>query len=420
MAKLAKWLLAVFASSALVLASSVAGAATTADKAPLRIAWIDPLSGPMANLGELEVAEFKYIAEQINEAGGMDGHPVEIVPLDNKLSVQETLVQFQSAMDKGIRYILNGNGDPFAAAVINATNQHNQRDPKDRVVYLNYAAIGPQFVNSDCSFWQFLFDANTDMKMNILTKYVAKQKNIRKVFLIDQNYGFGHRVASDAMKDLKKVDPSVKIVGDVFTPLAKTKDFTPYVTQIKASGADAVITGNWGSDLTLLMKAAGESGLRIPFFTYYGDLPGTVTDIGRPGVGTLYVVNEMNGDGTNPMIRKWQDELKKQTGHDFSFMPPAYALLTLEHAVAKAHSIDPTKVAFALQGLRYDGPYGDVVMRSDNHQFEFPMFMTVLADHMPNGLAKTGDLNFRAIEKFTAQDSSLPTTCKMKRPARPQ
>ena len=38
----------------------------------------------------------------------------------------------------------------------------------------------------------------------------------------------------------------MKVVGDELIPLGKVKDFSPYITKIKASGAQALLTGNWG------------------------------------------------------------------------------------------------------------------------------------------------------------------------------
>src|SRR5699024_7844252 len=148
------------------------------------------------------------------------------------------------AINDGVRYIVQSNADSIAASLINSVNKHNQRNPDNPVLYLNYGANGAQFTNERCSFWHFLFDSNTDMKLHILTDWVAQQKDIKRVFLINQDYSFGHDVSENARKLLAEKRPDVEIVGDIFHPLARVKDFTPYVTQIKASGADAVITGN--------------------------------------------------------------------------------------------------------------------------------------------------------------------------------
>lgn len=410
---LKSFFVSVFAAVLMILA----GTAGAAEKAPLRIAFIDPLSGPMAGVGVPALAQMKFEANRINkEEGGINGHKVEIVAFDNKLSPQQTLVQFQKAVDDGIRYMALADGDSFASALLNAVNKHNQRNPKDPVLYLNYGAIGPEFTNERCSFWHFLFDDNTDMKMNILTDWVAKQKSIHKVFLINQDYGFGHRVAEDARKMLKEKRPDIKIVGDVFHPLAKVKDFTPYVTQIKQSGADAVITGNWGQDISLLVKAADSLGLKIPFVTYYSNSPGTPSAMGKSGVNRVYLVWGYNGDYKNPQMAKRQQAMKKETGYDYGDIRQIYMLGMLKQAAEKADSIDPTKVAFALEGLTYDGPAGPVTMRAKDHQIEEPMFVSVFTDNMKYGYGNTDGLNFHAIEKFTAQQGEMPTTCHMRRP----
>ena len=83
----------------------------------------------------------------------------------------------------------------MAGALIDAINKHNERNPDKTVVFLNYAAVDPDFTNDKCSFWHFRFDANTDMKMEALTNYMKGQKKVRKVYLLNQDYSYGHQVA---------------------------------------------------------------------------------------------------------------------------------------------------------------------------------------------------------------------------------
>ncbi len=407
-----------FIVTTLMLVSGIAGAATssssTAGKTPLRIAMIDPLSGAFANLGVAELALFRFEANRLNKEGGINGHPIEIVPLDNKLDPKQALVQFQKAADDGIHYVLQANADSIASALLNAVNKHNTRNPNDLILYLNYGAIGPEFTNQRCSFWHFLFDDNTKMKMNILTDWIAKQKDIKKVFLFNQDYGFGHDVSEYAREMLKKKRPDIKIAGNVYVPLGKVKDFSPYIAEIKASGADAVITGNWGPDMSLLAKAASSSGLKIPFMTYYASLPGTPTEMGKNGVGIVHMVSIWNGDYSNPELAKRQVAMKKQTHYDYGFIQEMYALDMLRQAAAKAHSIEPTKVAFALENLHFDGPMGTAIMRGKDHQLLAPTFISVFKDGMKYSIENTDHLNFHAIDKYSAEQTALPTTCHMR------
>ena len=397
---------------ALMLLTGIAGAA---EKEPLRIAYIDPLSGPMAAVGTISYEQFKFDAARINKAGGINGHKIEIIGFDNKISPQESLVQLRKAMDAGIHYVAQANGSSVGSALLNAIAKHNQRSPDDRVLYLNFGAVDPAFTNQRCSFWHFRFDANATMKMNTLTSWIAKQKNIHKVFLINQDYSFGHSVSDDARQMLKEKRPDIEIVGNVFHPLAKVKDFTPYVSQIKASGADAVITGNWGQDITLLIKAAADYGLDIPFMTYYANSVGTISAVGDKGVGRVNLVWLWNGDYKDPQMAQRELTMYKQTGYDYGDLRATYTIEMLKKAAEKAGSIDPTKVAFALEGLQYEGPAGTAVMRAADHQIQVPMFISKMQDNMKYGAEGT-PYNFHALHQFSAADGELPTTCHMRRP----
>lgn len=405
----------LFVSFAATMLMVLAGTAVAADKAPIRIALIDPLSGPMAAVGQPALAQLQFDAARLNKEGGINGHKIEVVGLDNKINPQESLVQLQKAIDDGIHYITQGNGSSVGSALLAAVNKHNQRNPNDRVLYFNYAAVDPAFTNERCSFWHFRFDANSDMKMNAMTDWIAKNKNIHKIFLIDQDYSFGHAVSEAAQKMLKQKRPDIEIVGNVFHPLAKVKDFTPYITKIKASGADAVITGNWGQDITLLVKAAADYGLDIPILSYYGNSPGTVTQLGEKGVDRLYLVAELSGDYSTPELGQRETDMYKEKGWDFGYLRITDMMEMWKQAAEKANSIDPTKVAFALEGLKYDSLTGPVEMRAQDHQILLPYYISVLKNNVKYGLEGT-TFGFHGLHKLSAEQMAMPSTCKMQRP----
>ena len=82
-----------------------------------------------------------------------------------------------------------------------------------------------------------------------------------------------------AREMLKEQRPDIEIVGDELHPLVKITDFSPYIAKIKASGADTVITGNWGPDFSLLLKAAADAGLQVNWYTYYAGAVGGPTAV---------------------------------------------------------------------------------------------------------------------------------------------
>jgi branched-chain amino acid transport system substrate-binding protein len=393
----------------------------SAASADIRIAYIDPLSGAMGATGEHGLHELEFAAEQVNARGGVLGQKLVIVPMDNKLSAQESLILLKSAVDQGIRYVTQGNGSSVAGALIDAINKHNERNPDKTVVFLNYAAVDPDFTNDKCSFWHFRFDANSDMKMDALTSYMKDDKRISKVYLLNQDYSFGHQVAKAARAMLEAKRPDVKIVGDELHPLARVKDFAPYVAKIQASGADSVVTGNWGSDLALLVKAAKDANLRADFYTYYAGVVGTPPALGDAGVERVKVVSYWHANGVAPAEARYVEAYKKKFGatSDPYALSIRESLEFLTQAMTRAKSTEPAQVAKAMEGMKMDGAFGPVEMRAADHQLIQPLFVGTFVKangQYRNTADGTSDYAFRMDKKFDGPATSRTTTCKMRRP----
>jgi branched-chain amino acid transport system substrate-binding protein len=366
--------------------------------------------------------ELEFAAEAINARGGILGQKVQIVPMDNKLSTQESLILLKSAIDQGIRYISQGNGSSVAGALIDAINKHNEREPSKSVVFLNYAAVDPDFTNDKCSFWHFRFDANTDMKMEALTNYLKDQKKVQKVYLLNQDYSHGHQVSKVARAMISAKRPDVKVVGDELHPLARVKDFAPYIAKIQASGADTVITGNWGPDLSLLVKAAKDANLKADFYTYYAGTVGVPPAMGEAGVDRVKVVSYYSANAVNAAGQAFMDAYKKKHGADKDPYSQSIriSLEFLAQAMEKAKSTDPVKVARAMEGARIDGPFGPVVVRAEDHQIEQALFITTFTragGALKNTADGTKEYAFRPDARIEMAAASRPTTCKMKRPS---
>jgi branched-chain amino acid transport system substrate-binding protein len=289
----------------------------------VKMAWIDPLSGLMAPVGNNQLNSWKFAIEKFN-AMNPAGVKFEIIGLDNKLSPTESLNALKSATDQGIRYIIQGNGSSVALALIDAINKYNERNPGKEVIYLNEAAVDPDLTNSKCSYWHYRFDADTTMKMEAMTTYMKDQKDIKKVYLLNQNYSHGQQVAKYAKEYLKRKRPDIEIVGEDLHPLAQVRDFAPYIAKIKAAGADSVITGNWGSDLALLVKAAVEGGYNGKFFTYYTGVTGTPTALGHNGDGKVYQVaySPRTWAALRPVGTRVQAEVQRRLLHRLDLPHP--------------------------------------------------------------------------------------------------
>jgi branched-chain amino acid transport system substrate-binding protein len=302
---------------------------------------------------------------------------------------------------------------------VDAINKYNERNPGKEVVYMNEAAVDPDLTNSKCSFWQFRLDADTTMKMEAMTTFIKDQKDVHKVYLLNQNYSHGQQVARYAKEYLARKRPDLQIVGEDLHPLAQVRDFAPYIAKIKASGADAVITGNWGSDLTLLVKAANEAGYNGKFFTYYTGVTGTPTALGTSGAGRVYQIAYAHYNMGGQMDA-WGKEFKQKFNDDFYTGSLIRMYELLGNAMAKAQSTDPVKVAFAMEGMKLKSAFGgEVEMRKTDHQLQMPLYMTVwekASAKYPYSPENTG-MTLAPVAEYPSYVSSTPTSCQMKRPS---
>jgi len=394
----------------------------------VKIAYIDPLSGAFANVGELGLRQFQFLAAEVNRRKLAGNFTFEVVGFDNKTSPQESLNVLRKATDGGFRYILQGNGSAVALALSDAIQKHNDRNPGQELVYLNYAAVDPDLTNSKCSFWHFRFDANSDMKMEALTTELAKDRNVKRVYLINQNYSFGHAVTRAAKEMLARKRPDIQIVGDDLVGLGQVKDFAPYVAKIRQSGADTVITGNWGNDLALLLRAGRDAGLNVTYHTYYGGGLGTPSALEEAGENILKQITEWHNNVPTKETERIAQEFKKtlvkdKIRGDYYYYRAGTLMFMLAEAIKRAGSADPVKVARALEGMKFQTDLGEVEMRAQDHQLIQPLYISTYVKSAAKGGPKevrndvedTG-MGFRTDVRIEPYVSAQPTSCQMKRP----
>ena len=407
--------------TAICVAMALSGVALPASAETVKIGFIEGLSGPFAPVGQNILKEYQYIADLANSKGwaGKD-IKFEMVPFDGKASPQESLTQLKSVIDEGIRYITQGNSSAVALALSDGVSKHNQRNPGKEMVYFNYAAVDPALTNDKCSFWHFRTDANADQKMEALTTYMKDNKEIKKVYLINQNYSFGQAVAKAAKEMLARKRPDVQIAGEDLHPIGQVKDFAPYVAKIKQSGADSVITGNWGADLALLIKAAKEANLEANFYTYYAGTTGVPTAMGAAGEDKVRQVAVWSPNEKTFTGKDIREDFAKKFGADF-YVAQSYATIKmLAEGIKKAKSTDPVKVAHAMSGLKFESINGEVEMRALDHQLQ--QQLVILSWQKKGNGVKYDDegtgYGWRTESLQPAFVGVQPSSCKMKIPAK--
>ncbi len=386
----------------------------------IRIAEIDAFSGAFANVGENFLAHNRMSIDAVNARGGvLRGTRLEIVPFDGKANAQDSLLALQQAIDQGIRYVIQASGSAVAGASLEAIAKHNSRYPDRAVLYLNYGAMDPALTESRCNFWHFRFIEHTHMQMEALTSAVAAQKDLKKLYLINEDYAWGQSVRQDGRDMLARKRPDIQIVGDDLHALGKVKDFAPYVAKIKASGADAVITGNWGNDLSLLIKASNDAGLQTAYFAPLAYMQGTPTAMGEAGTKRVRTVVAWHANIQPNPLEALAIEFKAKYKQDWNWLHSMWAVEMLALAIDQAGSADPLKVARALEGMKYAGATGEVWMRAEDHQLIHPLYLATFSRAGQSGVkydAENTGYGWKTEARIEAKDTILPTTCKMERP----
>lgn len=416
-----------------LFACTLAGLAVQAQTVPqpIKVALVEGLSGANANGGEAVYRNLVWAVERVNARGGIqlaDGrHPLVLLRYDSKGQTEEAISALRSAIDDGARVVLQGNSSAVASGLVDAVQKHNEREPAKAVIFLNYSAVDPALTNEKCNFWHFRFDAHSDMRMAALMALLQQDKSVKSVYLIGQDYSFGQSVLREARRQLAVLRPDVQIAAEELHPLGRIKDFLPYANKIKASGAQAVITGNFSSDLTLLIKAAKEAGFDGKFYTFYGNALGAPAAIGEAGIGKVVAVADwlpnVQTSGSDAFYRSFrarypapEDDYVHMRMH---LMVEALAQ-ALEAASVRAANLDMVVVARRLETARVSlgGQTGS--MRQQDHQFQQGLVVGLMDRAGTPGVkfdVEGSGYGFRVVKALSASAAELPSTCRMTRPS---
>jgi len=413
--------------------AAAAGFAQTAQ--PIKLALIEGLSGANANGGEAVYRNILWAMERVNARGGVKLSSATAAPMvleryDSKGQTEEALSSLRAAIDSGARFILQGNSSATASALVDAINKHNDREPAKRVVFLNYSAVDPALTNEKCSFWHFRFDAHSDMRMAALMDVLREDRGVKSVYLIGQDYSFGQAVLREARRQLAVQRPDITVAGEELHPMLRIKDFLPYAQKIKSSGAQAVITGNFSADLTLLVKAAKDAGFEGKFYTFYGNALGAPAALGEAGVGKVLAVADwlpnVQGAASEAFYKSFRTRFPR-ADDDYVHMRMQLMVEALAQSVEAAARANPTSagvpdpqvVALELERARVTLGGQSGAMRAADHQFQQALVVGQMERQGAPGVrfdVEGSGFGFKVIKTLSAAQAEQATTCKMVRP----
>ena len=344
-----------------------------AQTGPIKIGVLEPTSGPVAYIGEANVAGFRFGAERVNAAGGVLGRKIEIVPADSELKPDVATRRANDLLlsDK-VDFLAVNTGSNIAKAVSQVADQQKK-------VFFSTGTEASELTGEEFFPTTFRCCLNTDMHSAEIAIYFAKlaPQRYSKFYLLNQDYNFGRAAADGFKKKFNKIKAaSQSIVGEEYHPLQKTQDFGPYITKIMASGAEVVMTGDWGQDLKLFLQQGAALGWKVKVGNYFLDDPLVMQTVGKAALGQITAdayLSTVDTKENHDLIKAWR---ARYPNAPVSYKYPtltcarcANAVVWVGDTIKRAGSLDTEKLIKTWEGSKFKTLWGaEVEMRACDHQ----------------------------------------------------
>ncbi len=406
----------------MVLAGFAAiGISGAANAEPVKIALIETLSGPASLTGKMIQTAVKFtLANLANDKVWPDG--IQLLEYDNQSGPSEAADKLKAAINDGAHIVVQGASSAIAGQITSDVQKHNMRNPGRELLYINVGGQAMELTGSKCHFYHFRWNTYAEGRMRALLAAGKESGALgKKVYYIGQNYSWGQDVQKLTRDYAKQYGYTV--VGDVLHDVNKIQDFAPYVAKIKDSGADTVVTGNWGNDLLLLIKAAADSGLKVHFLTTALDQPGNIATAGDTAVGHLTVQNYFP-DANGAKSASFAELFKSKTGaYPYNVQGDTVnGIMGLGEALKAlkgkpGDKVNVKQIALAMEKVKFETALGPISIRSEDHQALTPTSVAVVSKDAKFKFDDT-DKGFKTIKLMSGQQATGPVqeSCKMERP----
>ncbi len=324
-------------------------------------------SGAFKSNGDRIIWGIEAAVKEANDSGGILGKKIELVIEDNQMKGEIGVQKLKKMILKdGCQIIIQGSSSGVGGAIA-------QQMPRYKKIYLDTCAEAIGITGKNFTPYTFRTCLNAGMHVKGLAQYFGK-KGYKKVFLINQDYSWGYDVAEYYEKFIKMIAPDTQIVGKEFHKVFN-KDFAPYISKIQASGADYIISGNWGTDMTQLIVQSRNLGLKIPIGCCFLDDDAVMAVARESAMGCIQANMYLLGVDT-PKARAFEDTFHKSSGGkwpSFVIMEAYIGTKMYFEAVKKAGTFETEAVIKAFEDLTWEGPVGTLTMRKEDHQNQTPV-----------------------------------------------
>lgn len=326
-------------------------------------------SGPFKVTDGQNLAGIQFAVDQLNAKGGIEGHPIKLDVIDTELNAAVTRRKTIDAILRDhVSVIIGASGSDILRALIDVGQKYH-------VPVIAFAGEADELTGSE--FEPALVRVASDTSMHAASIVYALKRDypdVKTVFLLNEDYSFGHASEQGFKNALQRLNPAIKVVADVFHPRG-IADFSPYLQRIQASGAEFVLTGDWGADLIHLLNQAHDFGLKPRIGGMFLIDPDILKGVGTAAIGDIgsdVYEPTIDNVANKAFVASWH------AVHAHSDLPWPTASVGKSYisteiaalAIRKAGSTDFAKIVKVLEGLQYDSIAGPLTIRVCDHQVQ--------------------------------------------------
>ena len=332
----------------------------------VRIALAGPVTGAVAQYGDMQFTGANMAIDMINKAGGVNGAQLEGVVFDDACDPKQAVAVANRIVNEGISFVV---GHLCSSSTQPATDIYED----EGILMVTPAATSPDITNRG---YELVFRTIglDSLQGPTAGKYIVEQVKPQKVAVIHDKQQYGEGIATAVRDVLTEAGIEVPIFDGI---TAGDKDFSSLVARLRQSGVDFAYFGGYHPELGLILRQAREQGLDITFMGPEGVGNSDISAIaGEAAEGMLVTLPKaFDEDPANAHLVEAFKERKQDPRGPFVF--PSYAAVqVIADGIRLAESTDPTDVAEALRSNTFDTPTGKLAFdeKGDLKDFNFVVY----------------------------------------------
>jgi len=387
----------LLASAALVTALPLSAMAQ--GKEPVKVGLVSSKSGVFAEQGEEVMRAVKFAIEEANSKGGVDGRKVEVQEGDDESTPDAGRRVAEKMARDGYNLLIGAVPSSISLAIAQNLDRWD-------AAYFIQASKSDKLTGDTCKPRSFRTNHSDAMDIAMINEWAKKIKG-NTFAVIAADYVWGRDSGESFKKAMEAQGKKVPLT--LYVPMG-TKDFSPYIAQLKAANVDGIWVAEIGRDAMAFVKQAGEFNLtpKTPLIGHalISNFIINATGKNLEGVpGNSGYAADLNNPRNKEFVAAWKAKFNRvPTDTEGQAYNGAQVMFD---GVRLAKSVKPEDVSKALRGAELNTVYGKVTMRAADNQLMLPNYV---------GRVKTVDGALRPVIEDTYPASLTPPPsplCKM-------